>query len=127
MSTERQDEEYQRSEHSPEEPRTWGVPSGHRVYGYHPDAAVPDFARPAAPRPTHPPPAAQSPMSPPVAAPVYDPTPAPQAEPPHVATQPPVPPEANTSYSGDWWPIGPALTPEERAAQLGVYVPQRHD
>jgi hypothetical protein len=94
----------------------WVVPPGWVVYGWHPGAPVPDLARPWQPPSPAPPGPAPAP------APAQTPAPMPAAAPtiaPPMMAGPPSPPM--------WWPpaLGPALTPAERAAQLGIPWPPK--
>jgi hypothetical protein len=97
-----------------EQPSTWGVPRGHRVYGYHHETQPPDLQKPwdfDAPRPAQP--QQHAPAQPhPIQAP---------------AVQPPAPPmqQAPTAFNEQEWddsfapdPIGPAMTPAQRLEEL---------
>jgi hypothetical protein len=115
---------------SPQGPLTWQPTPGYPVYGVTPGAPPPDFERPwpyhlapapAMPRaaaPAPPPPVQPYPVQPQwTAAPAYPVyTEPPQAAPPVVYPQ--QPPVLEPDYSALPSPLGPALTPEERAAQL---------
>ena len=118
---------------SPQGPLTWHATPGYPVYGVTPGAPPPDFERPwpyhlapapampraAEPAPPQPQPAPAMPQwTAAPAYPVYTPAqvmPAPVPMAPPVYPQQPIPePDYNTLPS----PLGPALTPDERAAQL---------
>ncbi|MCC5874980.1 MAG: hypothetical protein JJU11_02055 [Candidatus Sumerlaeia bacterium] len=128
MSTETENQENSAEEQS------WGIPPGHRVYGYHHGEPPPDLMKPwhfdpkshPAPMPTQQTATAPSPGP-------SNPAPPPRQLPPN---QPPPPQQASGAPQQDAWreqatepapafdsrwlppPLGPALTPTERMEQL---------
>lgn len=111
---------------------TWYPPSGLPVYGYTEGAAPPDLQTPwdnlqPPQQASAPPPPAAAPVAPEAAPQAQHAAPhaAPQTSPPPMqqqAMQPP--PEAGPHAPS---PLGPALTPDERAAQLRGEHPHRHE
>ena len=133
--TDRPDTDSHDQVESPQGPLTWQATPGYPVYGVTPGAPPPDFERPwpyhLAPAPAMPRAVAPAPPSPvqPVppmpqqwtAAPAYPVYTLPQAMSAPVSTAPSVYPQQPTPEPDCGTlpsPLGPALTPEERAAQL---------